>query len=301
MYYRHEPVMADMVSDYLVSCPEGTYIDATLGSGGHSAYILERLSSRGCLWGIDQDIEAIGYARNKLDKHSNFIAVLGNFGDLLTLVPYEFHGCVDGIFADLGVSTHHILMTDRGFSYDRDGKLDMRMTQFSDITAEYVINNYSEKELGVILIVYAEERYWRKLSKAIVKNRPIYNTFELKEIIFSSLGKKQGSVSLARIFQGIRMEVNQEIDMLKRFLLQSIQVLKKGGRIIVISYNSLEDRIVKRMFKTGNPDGIVDRDQKGNIRYVFNSLFKGVKTPSDIEIQHNPKARSAKMRVAELI
>lgn len=298
-YHEHIPVMLQECMDHLITDENGVYIDGTLGGGGHSKEILSRLGENGQLFSIDQDEQAIAAASGRIGIDDRFTILKGNFGYLTTLLPPPNHGQVAGILLDLGVSTHQIKDGGRGFSFQEDGPLDMRMGNLTGITAYEVVNNYEYEVLRDIIFHYGEEKASRQIARAILENRPIETTGELRKVIGAVVNKKFEVKSLARVFQGIRIEVNQELEMLKQVLEQSLEVLKPGGRLVVMSYHSLEDRLVKRFFKAGNFDGIVEKDFYGNSLSPLNTLTRQVIAPSAEEIAQNPAARSAKLRVAE--
>lgn len=297
--YKHVPVLLQESVKQLVTDPGGIYVDGTLGGGGHSMEILSQLNNNGQLIGIDQDDEALAAARARIGNDPRFRSIKGNFGYLSRLLPPEIHGEVSGILLDLGVSTHQISHGERGFSFQEDGPLDMRMSNLRGVTARQVVNEYSYEELRDVIFHYGEERLSRQITRAIIDARPIETTAGLRTIVESVVHGQHQIKSVARVFQGIRIEVNRELDMLRKVLEQSLEVLKIGGRIVAISYHSLEDRIVKRFFKAGNHEGKIEKDFYGNDLSPINSLSNGIITPSQEEIDRNPAARSAKMRVAE--
>ena len=298
-YHEHIPVMLNECMDHLINEEDGIYIDGTLGGGGHSKEILARINNDGKLFSIDQDDEAIAAASARIGDDDRFTILKGNFGYLATLLPPQHHGQVTGILLDLGVSTHQIKEGERGFSFQEDGPLDMRMGNLTGVTAYEVVNNYEYENLRDIIFHYGEEKASRKIAQAIIEARPIETTGELRKVISSVVNKKFEVKSLARVFQAIRIEVNQELDVLKQVLEQSLEVLKPGGRLVVMSYHSLEDRIVKRFFKAGNFEGKVEKDFYGNDISPLKNLTRQVITPSEKEIAVNPASRSAKLRVAE--
>ncbi|MCG8374805.1 MAG: 16S rRNA (cytosine(1402)-N(4))-methyltransferase RsmH, partial [Balneolales bacterium] len=216
-----------------------------------------------------------------------------------TLLPPQTEGQVAGILLDLGVSTHQIKEGERGFSFQEDGPLDMRMGNLTGLSAYQVVNNYEYEELRDIIFHYGEEKASRQIARAIIDARPIETTAELRKAISEVVNKKFEVKSLARVFQAIRIEVNQELEMLKQVLQQSLKVLKPGGRLVVMSYHSLEDRLVKRFFKAGNFEGDIEKDFYGNVLSPLKPVSKQVITPSLQEISINPAARSAKLRIAE--
>ena len=298
-YYPHIPVLLESSVDYLITDKDGIYIDGTLGGGGHSKAILDRLSSAGKLFGIDQDREAHQAAAKYIGEDSRFTAISGNFGYLGTIIPKEVHGSVSGILLDLGVSTHQIKEAERGFSFQHDGPLDMRMSDMSGVSAYKVVNEYDYEKLRDVIFHYGEERRSREIARAIIDNRPVETTGELRKIVENVVFGKYTIKSIARVFQGIRIEVNRELDVLKLGLEQSLKILKPGGRIVAISYHSLEDRLVKNFFKSGNFEGKIEKDFYGNPITPIQLVVKQIITPSAEEIEMNPAARSAKMRIAE--
>jgi len=299
--YKHVPVLLRESVAQLITEADGIYVDVTLGGGGHSGEILSQLNNNGRLIGIDQDDEALKAARSHIGDDARFRTIKGNFGYLSRLLPPEIHGEVSGILLDLGISTHQITEAGRGFSFQKDGPLDMRMSNLRGVTARQVVNEYDYEDLRDIIFHYGEERMSRQIARAILEARPIETTGELRDVVESVVRGRHSIKSVARVFQGIRIEVNRELDMLRAVLEQSLEVLKIGGRIVAISYHSLEDRIVKRFFKAGNHEGKIEKDFYGNELSPIRSLSNGIITPSEQEIEQNPSARSAKMRVAEKI
>jgi 16S rRNA (cytosine1402-N4)-methyltransferase len=297
-YIPHVPVLLKESVEYLVTDPDGIYIDTTLGGGGHSKEILSALSDKGRLFGLDQDAEAHEAAALKIGDDKRFTPVSGNFGYLKTLINPELHGKITGIFYDLGVSTHQIKEADRGFSFQQDGPLDMRMSALTGLSAHQVVNEYSYEKLRDIIFHYGEERFSREIAQEIISRRPLETTHDLREAVSSVVFGKHTVKSIARVFQGIRIEVNRELDVLKESLTQAIDILQEDGRIVAISYHSLEDRIVKNFFKSGNEDGKIEKDFYGNPQNPIRPITKNIVTPSDEEIKENSAARSAKLRVA---
>ena len=297
--YKHVPVLLQESVDWLITDPSGIYIDATLGGGGHSREILSKLDTDGELIGIDQDDEALEAASARIGDDPRFSSIKGNFGYLSRLLPPKLHGEVSGILLDLGISTHQITQAGRGFSFQQNGPLDMRMSNLRGVTAHQVVNEYSYEDLRDVIFHYGEEHLSRQIARAIIDERPIETTGELRKVIESVVHGPYQIKSVARVFQGIRIEVNRELDMLRNVLEQSLEVLKIGGRIVAISYQSLEDRIVKRFFRAGNHEGKIEKDFYGHEITPIESLSDGIITPSEEEIEDNPAARSAKMRVAQ--
>lgn len=300
-YHQHIPVMLDECLEGLITNPDGVYIDGTLGGGVHSKAILDHLSPKGTLFSIDQDDEAITAASTYIGQDERFNILKGNFGYLTTLLPPQYHGQVTGILLDLGVSTHQIKAGDRGFSFQENGPLDMRMGNMTGLTAYEVVNNYEYEQLRDIIFHYGEEKASRKIAQSIIEHRPIETTGELRKAVSEVVNPKFEVKSLARVFQAIRIEVNQELEVLKDVLTQSLEVLEEGGRLVVMSYHSLEDRLVKRFLKAGNFEGKVEKDFYGNNLSPFRLINKQVITPHDQEVAKNPAARSAKLRIAEKI
>jgi len=300
-YFKHEPVLLKEAVGQLITERNGIYVDATLGGGGHAQEILAHLDEDGELYGIDQDDEALNAAKAKLNDDPRFKPIKGNFGYLSTLLPPHTHTHISGILFDLGVSTHQITEAERGFSFQEDGPLDMRMSNLEGISAYDVVNEYDYKKLRDIIFHYGEERKSREIARAIIDARPLKTTGELRDVVKSVVKGPHQTKSLARVFQGIRIEVNRELDMLRKAMEQSLELLKLDGRIVAISYHSLEDRIVKRFFKSGNHEGKVEKDFYGNELKNIEMLTRNIITPTDEEIERNPAARSAKMRVARKI
>jgi len=298
-YIEHIPVMLHESVEALLTDPSGIYVDATLGGGGHAREILSGLNDDGYLYGIDQDDEAIAAAKNRIGDDSRFKTIKGNFGYLSTLLSPSVRGNIAGILLDLGVSTHQIKEAERGFSFQQDGPLDMRMGNLTGVSAYQIVNEYEYEKLRDIIFHYGEERNSREIAKVIIHSRPVETTGELRKIIAGITPERFLTKTLARVFQAVRIEVNRELDMLKQVLEQSLEVLKPGGRIAAISYHSLEDRLVKRFFKAGNFEGTVEKDFYGNPVSPIRPLNKQVITPSEKEVSANPAARSAKLRVAE--
>jgi 16S rRNA (cytosine1402-N4)-methyltransferase len=298
-YHPHIPVLLQASVDHLVTEKDAIYIDGTLGGGGHSKEILNRLGSNAVLYGVDQDREAHMAAARNIGDDKRFIPVEGNFGYLSTLIPKEHHGRISGILLDLGVSTHQIREPERGFSFQHDGPLDMRMSDMSGVSAYRVVNEYNYEKLRDVIFHYGEERLSREIAREIIANRPIETTGELRKVIESVVYGKHTIKSVARVFQGIRIEVNRELEVLKQVLEASLELLKPGGRIVAISYHSLEDRLVKNFFRSGNFEGKIEKDFYGNPLSPIRMVTRHIIVPSEAEIEQNPAARSAKMRVAE--
>ena len=301
----HIPVMAKEVIHYLNFSKGGdVYIDCTLGGGGHSKAILENMYPNGLLIGIDQDIEAIKTAEKELEAYSDRIKLVkGNFNSLKNILSNLKVEVISGIIFDLGVSSHQLREKERGFSFREDSRLDMRMDQTQNFDASMLVNSYSEKELIEVFEKYGEERFSKRIARSIVTERqkkPISTTKQLVGIILKSLPNavKKGKWRIhpaTRVFQAIRIEVNHELEVLEKALSQAIEVLGNQGRICIISYHSLEDRIVKNIFKEAKKE---ETPQKN---YELKIITKKPIRPSFEEIKKNPNARSAKLRVAEKI
>ncbi|WP_343617470.1 16S rRNA (cytosine(1402)-N(4))-methyltransferase RsmH [Flavobacterium sp.] len=295
----HNPVLLHPTVDGLNIKPDGIYVDVTFGGGGHSKEILRRLGPNGKLFAFDQDEDALANAL----PDERFTLINENFRFIKRFL--RFHGvkAVDGILADLGVSSHQFDVPERGFSTRFDAELDMRMSQKNDLNAYRVVNEYEEQDLRRVFFDYGELKNAPALARTIVEARreyPIKTTDELKEVLRRYLPEKVRNKILAQIYQAIRIEVNQEMDVLKEFIEQSLEILKPGGRFSVISYHSLEDRLVKRFIKNGMFEGEPERDFFGNYSVPFKTIGKLI-VPDDEEIKINNRARSAKLRIAEKI
>ncbi len=291
----HNPVLLFESVDGLEIDPNGIYVDVTFGGGGHSIEILSRLGESGKLFAFDQDEDAL---QNALDDE-RFTLINENFRHIKRFLRFYGVKKVDGILADLGVSSHQFDVAERGFSTRFDAELDMRMSQKGEVSAFHVINEYDEEKLSNILFLYGELRNARALARAIVEAREagtIKSSFQLKEALRRFLPKSKEHKILAQIFQAVRIEVNEELEALKEFLEQTVDILKPGGKLCVISYHSLEDRLVKRFMRSGLFEGEPEKDFFGNVTVPFK---KGkLITPSAKEIQENNRARSAKLRIA---
>jgi len=290
----HNPVLLKQSVDDLVTNPDGTYVDCTFGGGGHSREILSRLSDKGRLFSFDQDLDAL---KNTIDD-PRFTLINQNFRFLENSLLMYGVPQVDGILADLGVSSHQFDEADRGFSTRSNAPLDMRMNVMQGLDAKRVINDYDEEQLADIFYYYGELREARKLARDIVhhrKTKSIETTEDLKKL-FSYLPPHKVNKFYAQLFQAIRIEVNQELEVLKEMLVQAYNVLKPEGRLVVISYHSLEDRLVKRFLKNGMFEGEPERDIYGNYKKAFELVKSKAIIPDDKEIEENSRARSAKMR-----
>lgn len=290
----HNPVLLKQSVDDLVTNPDGTYVDCTFGGGGHSKEILSRLSDKGKLFGFDQDLDAL---KNTIDD-PRFTLINQNFRFLENSLLMYGASQVDGVLADLGVSSHQFDEAERGFSTRSNAPLDMRMNVMQGLDAKRVINDYEEEQLANIFYYYGELRESRKLARDIVHHRKIksINTTEDLKKIFSFLPPHKINKFYAQLFQAIRIEVNQELEVLKEMLVQAYNVLRPEGRLVVISYHSLEDRLVKRFLKNGMFEGEPTRDIYGNYKKVFELVKTKAIIPDDKEIEENSRARSAKMR-----
>ena len=314
----HIPAMLRETIQGLNIQPDGLYVDVTFGGGGHSRAILQQLSEQGKLYSFDQDVDTLQNAMHQ----DNWQFVHGNFRYLRNFMDYYGVEQIDGLLADLGVSFHHFDCPERGFSFRFSAPLDMRMNQTGGKTAADVLNNYSEEELARVLYIYGEMNNSRQLAKKIVKARgqkAIERTEELVEVV---MGRRVGLMDtapqlldngyheldipagakkeLAKLFQALRIEVNDEMGALREMLLAAKDLLKPGGRMAILTYHSLEDRIVKNFLRSGNLEGKIEKDFYGNILSPFKVIEKG-RTASAEEVERNPRARSAKLRVAEKI
>lgn len=295
----HNPVLLHPSVDNLVTNPSGTYVDVTFGGGGHSRAILEKISD-GRLIAFDQDEDS---QANLIDD-ARFQFVPSNFKNLTRFLQYHKAYPCDGILADLGISSHQIDTADRGFSYSKDGDLDMRMNAQSGISAKEVVNEYDEQQLSRIFFTYGELREGRQLARQIARVRaehPLETTLQLAEALKPCLPKGKENKFLSKIFQALRIEVNHEMEVLESFLTQTVDALKPGGRLVIISYHSLEDRMVKNFMRSGNLSGEVEKDFFGNPLTPFKLITRKAMAPDEDEIMSNPRARSAKLRVAEKI
>jgi 16S rRNA (cytosine1402-N4)-methyltransferase len=293
----HNPVLLHPTVDGLDIKPDGIYVDVTFGGGGHSKEILRRLGPNGKLFAFDQDEDALANAL----PDERFTLINENFRFIKRFL--RFHGVkeVDGILGDLGVSSHQFDVAERGFSTRFDAGLDMRMSQKNDLNAYRVVNEYDDANLKRVFLDYGELKNAPALARTIVEARehqPIKTTDELKEVLAKYLPERVRNKILAQIYQAIRIEVNQEMDVLKEFLEQSLEILKPSGRLSVISYHSLEDRLVKRFIKNGMFEGEPERDFYGNFSVPFKTIGKLI-VPDNDEIKLNNRARSAKLRIAE--
>lgn len=297
VWFEHQPVLLQACLDTLIIDNDGVYLDGTLGGGGHTKAILGSLGANATVFGLDQDDQAHQAAAKRIGHDERFKPLKGNFAHMQTLIGPAYYGKLSGILLDLGVSTHQLKAAERGFSHKFDGPLDMRMSNLSVLTAKMVVNDYSRDQLANVLYKYGEERLSRPIADAIIEARPLQRTEELKRVIESVVKGKFVHKSVARVFQGIRIEVNQELQVLEEVLNQSATLLKEGGRLCVISYHSLEDRMVKRFLKTGSFEGKENKDLFGKLHRPFKPLQAKVITPDQNEIALNKASRSAKLRV----
>jgi 16S rRNA (cytosine1402-N4)-methyltransferase len=296
----HTPALLYPCMEGLSINPSGVYVDVTFGGGGHSREILSRLNERGRLFGFDQDLDAM---QNIVDD-KRFTFVRSNFRYISNFLEYYGVEKVDGILADLGVSFHHFDESDRGFSFRFDGKLDMRMNQKATQTAAEVLNRYSEDRLADIFYYYGELKQARKIASVIEarrKNEKFDTISDFVSVVEPWVGKDKQKKILACLFQALRIEVNREMDVLKKMLESSLSLLNPGGRLVVLTYHSLEDRLVKNFMKSGNFEGKVQQDFFGNRISPFRLVNNKVIVPDDAEIAMNPRSRSAKLRIAEFI
>lgn len=308
--FRHETVLLRESVEGILGDPDGIYVDCTMGGGGHSAALAERLGPSGCLVGIDQDPAAVQAGRLRLSGVRPTVHVVrGNFREIGAVLDQLGIRQVDGILFDLGVSSHQIDLPQRGFSYMNDGPLDMRMNPEQSLTAQEIVNTYPEKELARVIFEYGEERWARRIAKFIVearRNRPLTTTFELVELIAAAIpaaARRQGPHPAKRTFQAIRIEVNGELSILPTALRTAIDRLKPGGKIGVISFHSLEDRIVKNTFAALLGHCVCPPRAPVcicNPRATLRLSGKPI-APSAAEVEANPRSRSAKLRIAEKV
>ncbi len=293
----HNPVLLKETVDGLNINPDGVYVDVTFGGGGHSKEILKRLGPNGKLFAFDQDEDAIA---NTIDDE-RFVLINENFRFIKRFLRFYNIKSVDGILADLGVSSHQFDVAERGFSTRFDAELDMRMSQKNEINAFTIVNNYDENNLKRVFLDYGELKNAQAIARVIIEAREIEtirNTEQLKTVLSRFLPVHKSHKILAQMYQAIRIEVNQEIEVLKEFLEQSLEILKPNGRLSILSYHSLEDRLVKRYIKNGLFEGEPEKDFFGNFTVPFKTIGKLI-IPSNEEIKINNRARSAKLRIAE--
>jgi 16S rRNA (cytosine1402-N4)-methyltransferase len=310
MEFKHISVLLNEVIEGLNINEYGIYVDCTLGGAGHSSEIIKRINEKGLLIGIDQDLEALNAAKEKLKVYDNVAYIHNNFTNIESILNDLEVGNVDGILMDLGVSSYQLDNGERGFSYMKDAPLDMRMDREAELTAYEVINEYSEEMLYKVIRDYGEEKFASRIAKFIVDRRqkkPINSTFELVDIIKAAIpakARREGPHPAKRTFQAIRIEVNQELEILDRAIAGSVNKLKKGGRLAVITFHSLEDRIVKNKFKELADPCKCPKDFPmcvcGKLPLVKIISKKPIE-PTENEVNENPRSRSAKLRIAEKI
>ena len=293
----HVPVLLKESVDGLSIKPDGIYVDVTYGGGGHSKEILTRLGPKGRLFSFDQDADA---EQNIVDDE-RLTFVRSNFRYLVNWMRYYGVEQIDGLLGDLGVSSHHFDDAERGFSFRFEAPLDMRMNKRATMTAADIVNKADEKQLADIFYLYGELKSARRIAAAIVKERmqkPILTTKDFIDAVEPFFKRESEKKDMARLFQALRIEVNHEMDALRQMLNGATQIIKPGGRLVIITYHSLEDRIVKNVMKAGNPEGTVNQDFFGRIEAPFTPLSNKVITPTPDEQMRNPRSRSAKLRIA---
>lgn len=296
----HVPVMLNQSVDGLSVRKGGVYVDVTFGGGGHSREILRRMDSDGRLFGFDQD----GDAAANVPQDGRFTFVLSNFRYIENWMDYYGISGVDGVLADLGVSSHHFDDVERGFSFRHDAELDMRMNRKSHLTAAEVLNTYDEERLAFVLHTFGELKNARQIARAVIKRRntaPFARISDLLELLQPFVGRDREKKDMAKAFQALRMEVNDETGALCRMLEGAISLLVPGGRLVVLTYHSIEDRIVKNYIRSGNAAGKVEQDFYGNRLVPLRAVNNKVIVPAEEEIERNPRSRSAKLRMAEKI
>lgn len=296
----HVPVMLNKSVDGLSVRKGGVYVDVTFGGGGHSREILRRMDSDGRLFGFDQD----GDAAANVPQDGRFTFVLSNFRYIENWMDYYGISGVDGVLADLGVSSHHFDDVERGFSFRHDAELDMRMNRKSHLTAAEVLNTYDEERLAFVLHTFGELKNARQIARAVIKRRntaPFARISDLLELLQPFVGRDREKKDMAKAFQALRMEVNDETGALCRMLEGAISLLVPGGRLVVLTYHSIEDRIVKNYIRSGNAAGKVEQDFYGNRLVPLKAVNNKVIVPAEEEIERNPRSRSAKLRIAEKI
>ena len=294
----HIPVLLNESIEGMNLKANGIYADMTFGGGGHSKEILRRMGEDCHFYSFDQDEDAV---KNIVDD-KRFTFVRSNFRYLRNFMRYYGVEQLDGILADLGVSSHHFDDSERGFSFRFDGKLDMRMNKRAGMTAADIVNTYDEEKLADVFYIYGELKNSRKLAATIAKARQqkqITTIGEFLDIIKPLFGREREKKELAKVFQALRIEVNHEMEALKEMLYEATDLLKPGGRLVVITYHSLEDRMVKNLIKAGNIEGKVEQDFYGNVQSPFRAVNNKVIVPTDEEVNQNPRSRSAKLRIAE--
>lgn len=293
------PVLLSQSVEGLVTDPEGVYVDATFGGGGHSRQIVSRLSGKGHLYGFDQDADTM----NNIIDDKRFSFVYSNFRYMRNFMRWYGHNKVTGILADLGVSWHHFDDSSRGFSFRFDGPIDMRMNQKEGIKASDLLNDYPEERLAQLFWLYGELQNGRQLAQAIGRARKtarLETVTQLLDAVRGVIGREREKKDTAKLFQALRMEVNHEVDALREMLEGSVELLDKGGRLVVITYHSIEDRMVKNLIRSGNIEGYIKTDFYGNRLVPFRAIGKPV-VPDAAEQAANPRSRSAKLRIAEKV
>lgn len=296
----HIPALLPQCLEALKLKADGVYVDATFGGGGHSRAIVEHLGPEGHLYGFDQDEDALAGAI----EDPRFTMVYGNFRFLSNFLRFYGADHVDGILADLGVSFHHFDDAERGFSFRSDAKLDMRMNRHARLSARDIVNDYDEERLANILYLYGEVQKSRQIARAIVNARgaaPVDTINRLLEVVAPFIDKRKEKKDLACIFQALRIEVNGELDALREFLQKTVKALRPGGRLAIITYHSLEDRLVKNFMRSGNFEGKVEKDIFGRAELPLKLLSSKPIVADEAEVEANPRSRSAKLRVAERI
>lgn len=302
----HQPVLYQQVIDILEPQSSGKYVDGTVGAGGHAMGILENSQPSGLLLALDLDKQALQITKNKLAPYANRVIIKkGSYAQLTHHLHEIGWNCVNGVLLDLGVSSIQLDRAERGFSFQKSGRLDMRFDLDQEITAEELINTLNENDLKHIIHTYGEDPFYKKITSAIISNRPIRTTTHLAEIIDKSIGHRQSEIHPAtRTFQAIRIAVNKELDVVHRGLMEAAEALCPGGKLLVISFHSLEDRIVKQFFKLESSDCVCPPRQpvctcghKASLRIINRKVIK----PSLEEVNNNPRARSAKLRAVEKI
>lgn len=296
----HIPALLAPTVEELVHNPSGVYADATFGGGGHSRAILAHLEETGRLYGFDRDPDAEANS----PEDSRFTFVHSDFRFMRNFLRFHGEGRIDGILADLGVSFHHFDTAERGFSFRADAPLDMRMNRNAALTAAAVVNDYTEEQLSSLLKIYGDLKQSTRIAREIVKRRekaPLLTTTDLRDAVAPLVNPRQAKKELAQIFQALRIEVNDEMESLRTLLQSSLEILKPGGRFAVLTYHSVEDRIVKNFFRSGTFDGEIKKDFYGRVTTPWKLIGKNPQIPDEAEVEANPRSRSAKLRVAELI
>jgi 16S rRNA (cytosine1402-N4)-methyltransferase len=298
----HVPVLLKQSVDGLNIRPGGVYVDVTFGGGGHSREILSRLDAEGHLYGFDQDLDVVKQLDNEPFNQSNFTFVRSNFRYLKNWMRYYGVDHIDGLLADLGVSSHHFDDESRGFSFRFDSPLDMRMNAKAELTAADVVNGYDEKQLADVFYLYGELKNSRRLAAAIVKARKtqtVSTTGQLLDVVEPLFHREREKKDMAKVFQALRIEVNHEMSALAEMLAAATELLGQGGRLSVITYHSLEDRMVKNVIRAGNVSGSIEKDFYGSIQSPLKAVNNKPIVPDEDELQRNPRSRSAKLRIAE--